>query len=161
MSQLTATTSEEGDAPTTDDSARTTLSKLAAIWFRIHLSPLIQSLLLRRRPSDIPRLVVAVIIRETIQRHSPWSWSNMSKEGAEITEPFNAHFYAATSIVVKTMCVWILASGFSRFPRHEFGRDKLASGMPVDGRALSYSFHMEAAAALRVPIFKIGSLNSG
>ncbi len=33
---MTAATAEEGEAPTAADSTRTTLSKLAAIWFRIH-----------------------------------------------------------------------------------------------------------------------------
>ncbi len=66
---MTAATAEEGDAPTTD-STRTTLTKLAAVWFRIdgHLDRFLAAL---KHLASLVRQMAALITRMENRTHGP------------------------------------------------------------------------------------------
>ncbi|WP_156773699.1 hypothetical protein [Paraburkholderia tropica] len=75
-----------------------------------HVVAPIVGLLSRCGPPTIARLIVAVDIRESVERCAGWPLAHVSKERREIVAPPIAHGYATTAVICIIRVFLIVAS---------------------------------------------------
>lgn len=111
--------------------------------------PAISSLLFRRRPSNVARLIVTIIIRKTVNRVNP-RWFR-AKYGKEISEGCKSKFDAAFAIVRELLVIRIIAPFLSVAIRGVFW----CAGSAVRSQAGTYGFGFETSARLSVTTSQI------
>jgi hypothetical protein len=113
----------------------------------IYSSSLISALLGSRCPSNIARLVVAVIVRKSVQRERPrWSVAHVSQKCREIASPFRAHGDSSTAVVFIAGQVGAITAILHRVPRTIF----CCSASLMRGVSSNHDFPVQTSTRLRL-----------
>lgn len=107
------------------------------------------------RPSDITRLVMAVVVYAIQRVFRGWAVANVGQKVHERSAPSLADANPSCAVVFKHAVIRIFATLFHRRPTSIFGcfsSIRLAGGMAVNGRTFDDEFCAQAAARLARPV---------
>lgn len=132
------------------------MRELHRFWTNTGLhTPLIHALLAPCRPSCVPRLVVAVIVRAVECEFPAWPRANVQKEQTEGSQPPLTHLNAAPAVVLPPRILWIGAALLNPDPNSILSRPTRYGRVPVCSNAVAEFFPSQAPARLSMPVQQV------